>query len=129
MIHAVGFGRKNHDRHVVTAFQRRQLQPDSFIDAAAETIALDGGFEDFFANYHREATVLAARVFEIFERNERRANRPPVFIEKPQTAVAVKSMFLLQHTYYQLYHNKNPPSSRLRGNFRAILNRKFCSSL
>ena len=69
------------------------FKTDSFVDAAADTITTDGGFEDFFRNDNGETTMIT----RIGCKNKREGGRTNVFallVGMTNAAAGMESVFL-----------------------------------
>jgi len=76
-----------------------QFGTDSFVDAAADAVAGNGGLVDFFGHHHGKAPPTAGVVVE-GERNLGVADRPAVFVGVANATTRVKTVFFGKHIEY-----------------------------
>lgn len=69
-----------------------------FIQPAADTIAFDGGFTDFFAYHHSQAVLRAATVLAVFQGHERSSHGLAMLVNVAQRAMSMEAVGATNHT-------------------------------
>lgn len=73
-----------------------ELEPDRLIDTATNTIAADGGFEDFF-RYHNCHSAITTSVGGMDQGHRRSADGLALLVNIADATTRMKPVFMRQH--------------------------------